>query len=313
MTTPYSTFPETPTLHARVHQTGWVDYEATLTLPGGQQQTLTGAELDDTRGQVINAAREYLHTHVGHPGRLRVEDPDGNWLLGVPPDDSDLVHLSGTATPAPAPTPVPPRATPVVLPARPSVTRRRGGPSRSAGRRIAATGALVLALLVVAGIGEAVHGSSPKPPAHRVAATRRTTPTVSVATPAVTGSVSTSVTTPVAHHRPRPTPRHPSRPRHRPRHAAHVARHAAHVARHAAHVARHAAHAAAPAQTPTAHRAATHPSPPPHQAPAPAVLQPRSPAAPTAAPQPTPQPSPAPTPQPAPTPAPACYPGVLGC
>jgi hypothetical protein len=302
MTTPHSTFPETPTLHARVQQTGWGDYEATLTLPGGHQQTLTGGELDDTRGQVINAAREYLHTHVGHPGRLRVEDPDGNWLLGVPPDDSDLVHLSETTAPAPAPPSVPPpRVTPLVLPARPSVTARRGGPSRSAGRRIAATGALILALLVVAGIAEAVHGSSPKPITHRAAATRRTTPTVSVATPAVTGSVSTSVTTPVAHHRPRPTPRHRSRrrPGHRPRHAAHAER--------------HAAHAAAPAQTPTAHRAATHPSPSPHQAPAPAVLQPRS----QAAPQPTPQPSPAPTPQPAPTPtptpAPACYPGVLGC
>ncbi len=305
MTTPHSTFPETPTLHARVHQTGWGDYEATLTLPGGQQQTLTGAELDDTRGQVINAAREYLHTHVGHPGRLRVEDPDGNWLLGVPPDDSDLVHLSGTTTPAPAPSPVPPpQATPVVLPARPRVSARRGGASRSAGRRIAAAGALILALLIVAGIADAVRGASPKPTAHLAGATRRTTPTVSVATPAVTGSVSTSVTTPVAHHRPRPTSRHRSRrrSRHRPRHAAHAAR--------------HAAHAAAPAHMPTAHRAATrYASPPPHQAPAAAVVQPRSQTAPTAAPQPTPQPSPAPTPQPAPTPtpAPACYPGVLGC
>jgi hypothetical protein len=238
---------EMPTLHARVLQTSWGDYEATLTLPGGQQQTLTGDELDDTRGQVIDAARNYLQTEVGHPGRLRVEDPDGSWLLGVPHDDSDLVHLSGTATPAPVPTPVPPRrATP--------------------GRRMAATGAIVLALLAVAGIAEAVQGPSSKPAAHRAAATRRTATTVSVGIPTVTGSVSTSITTPVAHHPPRPTPR--PRPR-------------------------RASHAAAPA---TANPAATHLSPSPPQAPAPAVLQPRAPATTPRAYQPAAVPAPAPAP-----------------
>ena len=236
----HSPFPDSPILEAELVRTEWGDYKATLILPDGQHETLSGDQLDAVRQRVIGVARGYLRTQVGHAGRLRVQDPDGTWLLGVPLENSDLIPLTAstisppaaaaaaaaTATTAAASGPpsrvLPTRREPPVLPARPSVTPRRPAPPRarrgprSIGGRLAAGGALLLALVALVALAEAVQGSSPRRASHHAAATRPSASTGSVRTPAVTRSVTTSVTTPVAHRAP-----HPRRPR--PRHG-HVTR-----------------------------------------------------------------------------------------
>ncbi len=243
---PFSTsshFPETPTIQAQLVRTEWGAYKATLTLPDGHDETLAGDDLDAAREQVIDAARGYLRTQLGRPGRLRVQDPDGTWLLGVPLDGSDLVPLTATplsepvtaTTGAPAPQPAAaPRREPPALPARPTITPRRPATprkrrtSRSLGRRVTAAGALLLGLVVLVSIADAVQGSSPPRVAHHAAATARPIPTVALRTPTVTGPATTSITTPAAHRAPRARPR--PRPRHNPLH--HHAARARHVTHH---------------------------------------------------------------------------------
>jgi hypothetical protein len=249
-----SPFPETPTLEAQLVRTEWGAYTATLALPDGHDETLAGDDLDAVREQLIDVARGYLRTQVGRPGRLRVQDPDGIWLLGVPLDDSDLVPLTIATISEPAaavavatpPRPAAaPRREPPVLPARPTITPRRPATPRkrraprAVGRRATAAAALLLPIVAVVAIADAVQGSSPQRAAHHAAATGRSIPTVSVRTPTVTGSVTTPITTPTAHPAPRSAPHHVARlrPRPRPRHT---------PVQHRAARARHATHHAAP-------------------------------------------------------------------
>ncbi len=241
-----SRFPETPTIEAELVRSDWGAYKATLTLPGGHDETLAGDDLDAVREQVIGAARGYLRRQVGRPGRLRVQDPDGTWLLGVPLDDSDLVPLTAStmSEPAAATAPRPaaaPRRKPPVLPSRPTITPRRPATSRkrrasrSIGRRVTAGGALLLAVVALIAIADAVQSSTTRRATHHALATARDIPTKSLRTPAVTGPV----TTPIASSAPRARPR--PRPRHIPvRHRAAPAHHVTHRAALARHVAPHA-------------------------------------------------------------------------
>ena len=98
----HSPFPDSPILEAELVRTEWGDYKATLILPDGQHETLSGDQLDAVRQRVIGVARGYLRTQVGHAGRLRVQDPDGTWLLGVPLENSDLIPLTATTISPPA-------------------------------------------------------------------------------------------------------------------------------------------------------------------------------------------------------------------
>ncbi len=241
-----SRFPETPTIEAELVRSEWGAYTATLTLPDGRDETLAGDDLDAVREQVIGAARGYLRRQVGRPGRLRVQDPDGTWLLGVPLDDSDLVPLTASTITAPATATAPrpaarPRRQPPVLPSRPTITPRRPATprqrraSRSIGRRVTAAGALLLAVVALIAIADAVQSSTTRRATHHAVATARDIPTKSLRTPAVIGPV----TTPIASSAPRARPR--PRPRHIPvRHRAAPAHHVAHRAAPSRHVAHHA-------------------------------------------------------------------------
>jgi len=141
MTLSEASFPEDPTLRADLVRGESGAYTTTLTLPGGQRQTFASHELDEARSRVIAAVRAYLAEEVGHPARLRVEDPDGSWLLGIPHDNSGLVALPDPAGEQPRPRSAsPPRprptATTPVLPSRPAPRRRAARPGRSTGGRV---------------------------------------------------------------------------------------------------------------------------------------------------------------------------------
>lgn len=159
-------FPIDPTLAAIVARTSWGQYDATLTLPDGQEHAYSGAELTRIRASVLEDARSYLAAKVGHPGRLEVTDPDGTWLLGIPHDGGELVAIaSAPATAAPSTaseavvaTTAPMPARPVLLPSRPTVpTRRRRPRARLHGhgtlsvgdRRLALLGLLAAVILAV--------------------------------------------------------------------------------------------------------------------------------------------------------------------
>ncbi len=253
-------FPETPTIEAQLVRSERGAYEAALTLPDGHDEALAGDDLDAVREQVIDTARGYLRAQ-GLPGRLRVQDPDGTWLLGVPLDDSDLVPLPASAITEPAATAAetapPPAAASrresPVLPARPTITTRHPAtprqrrPSRSLGRRVTAAGALLLAIAALVAVADAVQSPSPgRNPRHAIAAAHAI-PTAPVSASAITGSV----TTPAAHLAPRGRPR--PRPHHTPaRHHAATAHHATRHAARAHHVTHHATPApSASSATPT--------------------------------------------------------------
>jgi len=171
MTLPEASFPEDPTLRADLVRGESGEYTTTLTLPGGQRQTFASDELDEARSRVIATVRAYLAEEVGHPARLRVEDPDGSWLLGIPHDNSALVPLPGPPGEQPRPrsdsTPRPrlTAATPV-LPSRPAPPRQRrrrrwrpaGAPRDPNGRRVGAFAAFALAFAAAAGAVVAIHG-----------------------------------------------------------------------------------------------------------------------------------------------------------
>jgi hypothetical protein len=161
--------PSDPTLAATVARTSWGQYGATLTLPDGQEHVFAGADLDSIRTRVLEDARSYLASHVGHPGRLEVTDPDGTWLLGIPHDGGDLIAISSTPAFAPPPalaepaaaTPVSaPTARTVLLPSRPAIPSRRRPRTRAqrhghwsvSDRRLAVLAllaAVILALVLV--------------------------------------------------------------------------------------------------------------------------------------------------------------------
>ncbi len=222
MTTPATSFPESPVLRAVVARSEWGHYSATLTLPDGRSQTLTGDQLDGVRAAVIDAARAYLANDVGHSGRLHVRDPDGHWALGVPHDGGELLELPTPPAAPPLPTPRPP-AREVVLPSRPAVPSR-GRPvrnpapkrERASSRRVLALAALAAAVLAVAGIAQAMRGSSRATPAAAINSTgahtvAHTTATVAVHTTATTPAAQTTATVPArkstAPTRPVPPPR----------------------------------------------------------------------------------------------------------
>jgi len=136
--------PSDPTLAATVARTSWGQYGATLTLPDGQEHVFAGADLDSIRTRVLEDARSYLASHVGHPGRLEVTDPDGTWLLGIPHDGGDLIAISSApvfATPPALTEPAAampvsaPTARTVLLPSRPAIPSRRSRPPRRAQQR----------------------------------------------------------------------------------------------------------------------------------------------------------------------------------
>ncbi len=217
MTTPATSFPESPILRAVVVRSDCGHHRATLTLPDGRNQTLSGDQLDGVRAAVIDAARAYLANEVGHPGRLHVRDPDGHWALGVPHDGGDLLELATPPATPTLPTPRPP-AREVVLPSPPTVPSRRRpvrNPApkreRASSHRVLTLAALAAVVLAVVGIAGAVHGSSPATPAAAINSTRahtvaHTTATVAVHTTATTPAAQTTATVPA------PTSTAPTRP-----------------------------------------------------------------------------------------------------
>jgi hypothetical protein len=167
-----SEFPADATLAATVARTSWGQYGATLTLPDGQQHVFAGAELDGVRARVLKDARRYLATQVGRPGRLEVTDPEGTWVLGIPPDGGQLVAIASAPASATAPPVVDEsrgaervsaaRARSVLLPSRPAIPTRRRRPRghahshhghRSLGERrlplLALLAAAILAVVLV--------------------------------------------------------------------------------------------------------------------------------------------------------------------
>jgi hypothetical protein len=161
--------PSDPTLAATVARTSWGQYGATLTLPNGQEHVFAGADLDSIRTRVLEDARSYLASHVGHPGRLEVTDPGGTWLLGIPHDGGDLIAISSASACATPPALEPAAALPVsaptartvLLPSRPAIPSRRRRPRRGAQRHghwsvsdrrlavLALLAAVILALVLV--------------------------------------------------------------------------------------------------------------------------------------------------------------------
>lgn len=158
--------PSDPTLAATVARTSRGQYGATLTLPDGQEHVFAGGDLDTIRARVLEDARSYLASQIGHPGRLEVIDPDGFWLLGIPPNGGEIVAIESVpvrSTPPPISEPgvaaAAPKATArsVVLPSRPAIPtrgRRRRGRAHSgarwntSNRRLAAL-ALIAAVILV--------------------------------------------------------------------------------------------------------------------------------------------------------------------
>ena len=220
MTLPEASFPEDPTLRADLVRGESGEYTTTLTLPGGQRQTFASDELDEARSRVIAAVRAYLAEEVGHPARLRVEDPDGSWLLGIPHDNSALVPLPDPPGEQPRPrSDSTPRArltaaTPM-LPSRPAPPRQRhrrrwprgGAPPDPDARRVAAFAALAVAFAAAAVAAGAIHGS--RSPGRRAAVSRHApvtrhasvTPITTKATQPTT-KASTSATRPSSSTRP---------------------------------------------------------------------------------------------------------------
>jgi hypothetical protein len=149
-------FPAWPVLVARLTQNVWTSkVQATLELPDGQAQDIQAPNMAEAREQVIDAVRTYLRSDVRHSGRLRVLEPDAEWLLGIPLDpDAAVVDLSPTAA-VPAAIPSLPRSQNRSAPisSTPTLTRpvlAAGRTRRSRDRRPLIARLLVaLALLVV--------------------------------------------------------------------------------------------------------------------------------------------------------------------
>jgi hypothetical protein len=182
-------FPTTPVLEARLQRVCPGDYRGTLETPDSPRKSFTSDRLDDLRHQVLSAARAHLRSEIGHPGRLAVEDPDGNWLFGVPHDGGDLVPLT-QPPPSPAPSlPVPdPEATrvprPVFSARRPRTPRRQrsANKSGSSSRRLVALVALAFVVVCFALVLSTLHHpharaaadhSTPVTPAHATTSSRR--------------------------------------------------------------------------------------------------------------------------------------------
>lgn len=231
--------PSDPTLAATVARTSWGQYGATLTLPDGEEHVFSGADLDGVRARVLEDARAYLASQVGHPGRLQVTDPDGTWLLGVPHDGGELVAISSAPAPSPpisghgVPTGVPTTtARPMLLPSRPAIPARGRGRRRRASsgahwntssRRLAILAliaAVILGLVLVQALDRngssataAKHTQSPaEKPAARTSSPPAATPD-SEPTPRRVPARSKPTTSATAHHKaPVATARRSARP-----------------------------------------------------------------------------------------------------
>jgi hypothetical protein len=278
--------PSDPTLAATVARTSWGQYGATLTLPDGQQHVFAGADLDSIRTRVLEDARSYLATQVGHPGRLEVTDPDGTWLLGIPHDGGDLVAIASAPTfaapraldePAAATAVSAGTARTVLLPSRPPIpTRRRrargraqvGGHRSVSDRRLAVLAllaAVILALVLVEALDH--HGAVSAAARHTRTANQKAAARLS-RQPATVSKPKRAAKSPP---KTRPTKHEPTTPTVARRHntAAPKKRRAAQGASHHRAVATH--HPTAPSSAPAATSTASAPvvtTTPPIQAPA---------------------------------------------
>ena len=74
--------PEWPTLTVTLHADG----SGRLELSASSVEEIDTHSLEDARALVLARVAEYANTHHHRPVRLRVREPEGEWLLGVHPD-----------------------------------------------------------------------------------------------------------------------------------------------------------------------------------------------------------------------------------
>jgi MinD-like ATPase involved in chromosome partitioning or flagellar assembly len=112
--------PTWPIITASLSPNGSEDINATVALPDGTTQTLSGSALTDTREQVLDLVATYARETVGHAVRLEVTDPDGWWLVGVRLDGTRVALDSRPVAADTAPAKSKPARPPIrILDARP--------------------------------------------------------------------------------------------------------------------------------------------------------------------------------------------------